>query len=335
MTGSSIQKILLCGEIYHAKKELEDLEKEYEVIVPTSKSREEFIKDLQTKYTDFSVLYRTFSSYCYTGQIDEELVSYFPKNLKAIANFGAGYDQVDVLPLTKRGIQLSNTPKAVDRGTADTAIYLMLGALRNFAFGSHQLRENKWLEGVSLGHDPVGKVLGIVGMGGIGRAIRDRAAPFGFEKIIYYNRRRLDPELEGDSEYVSNLDELFAKADVISLSVPLSKETFHMVDKDSIAKMKTGVVIVNTARGPVINEEDLVEGLKSGKIGAVGLDVFENEPKIHPGLINDPRTLLLPHMGTHSYESRYDMEVLGLGNVKSALETGKVITLVPDQKGEF
>lgn len=328
------QKILLCGKIHHAHKELEQLKQEYEVIVPTSKDRKEFIHDLDTKYTDFEVIYRTFSSYEYTGQFDEELMSHMPKTLKAIANFGAGYDQLDVPALTKRHVQLANTPSAVDRGTADTAIYLLLGALRNFAFGSHQLRQGKWLQDVSLGHDPVGKVLGIVGMGGIGRTFRDRVLPFEFKKIIYYNRSRLSPELEKGAEYVS-LDQLYAESDVISLNLPLSPETRYLINKDTIAKMKDGVVIINTARGPVINEEDLVEGLKSGKIGSVGLDVFENEPEIHPYLLKDPKALLLPHMGTHSYESRYDMEALGLKNVKSVLETGKVITLVNDQKDVF
>lgn len=331
-TSTTKPKVLLCGTIEHAHKEWEELGEIAQLeVLEGSLERDKFIEALKTKYNDVTAIYRTLFSVTQTGRFDKELIAELPPTLKYICNFGAGYDQIDVDALTERNIQLSNTPNAVDRGTADTAFFLTLGILRNFAWGAHQLRQNVWLKDVELGHDPVSKVLGIVGMGGIGRAYRDRAKAFGFKKIIYYNRRRLSPELEKDSEYCSSLDELFKQADVISLSVPLNSETKHLINKDTIAKMKDNVYIVNTARGPVIDEDALVEGLESGKIAGAGLDVFEHEPKIHPGLLNNHKTLLLPHMGTHSVESRYDMEKLVLDNIRSALTTGKVITMVSEQ----
>lgn len=325
-------KVLLCGTIEHAKKEWEDLSSIAELaVLDGSLSREQIIEALKTKYKDVVAIYRTLFSAQQTGRFDKEMIAALPPTVKYVCNFGAGYDQIDVDALTERNIQLSNTPKAVDRGTADTTFYLTLGILRNFAWGAYQLRQNNWLKDVELGHDPVSKVLGIVGMGGIGQAFRDRAKAFGFKKIIYYNRTRLSPELEKDTEYCSSLDDLFKQADVISLNLPLNENTRHLINKDTIDKMKDNVYIVNTARGPIIDEDALVEGLESGKIAGVGLDVFENEPKIHPGLLNNHKALLLPHMGTHSVESRYEMEVLVIDNIRSALTTGKVITMVPEQ----
>lgn len=335
MTTTTKPKILLVGEIVHAQKEWEGLSDIAELVVAESKTRDEFLADLATKYSDITAIYRTLHSVRTTGRFDDALASKLPASLKYVGHFGAGYDQIDVNALTARGVQVSNTPNAVVPGTADTNIFLVLGALRNFAYGQQQLRAGKWVEGVELGHDPQGKVLGIVGMGGIGQAVRDRAVPLGFAKIVYYNRRRLPEDLEKDSEYRASLDALLAEADVISINVPLNAHTHHLINKASIAKMKRGVVIVNTARGPVIHEQDLVDGLVSGQIGAVGLDVFEDEPRVHPGLVDHPRTLLLPHMGTHSYESRFDMENLVIKNLRAGLTTGRLITLVPEQEGVF
>lgn len=327
--------VLFSGDLEVAHDQLQKLQEEYTVIFNTSENRAQFFKDLETKYNSFHVFFHTYLSHFRTGQIDEELVSKFPATVKAVVHAGAGYNQIDVGALTKRNIQLANTPGVVDRGTAETSLFLILGALRNFACGAASLRQGKWLADVPLGHDPAGKVLGIVGMGGIGQALRDRVGPFGFKKVVYYNRSRLAPELEKDTEYLDSLDALLAQADVVSLNLPLTKDSYHLINKQTIAKMKKGVVIVNTARGPIINEQDLVEGLESGQIGGVGLDVFENEPKIHPKLIKHPKALLLPHLGTHTVESRYDLELLSLNNVRSVEKTGKVITLVSEQRGIF
>jgi glyoxylate reductase len=200
-------------------------------------------------------------------------------------------------------------------------MFLILGALRNFNAGMASLREGKWRgPAATPGHDPEGKVLGILGMGGIGRNLKKKAEAFGM-KVIYHNRRQLGDTLSGGAEYVS-FDELLAKSDVISLNLPLNvsvfsftmmvflltsppqKNTHHIIGKPEFEKMKDGVVVVNTARGAVIDEAALVEALDSGKVYSAGLDVFEEEPKIHPGLVKNPNVILVPHMGTWTYEVR-------------------------------
>lgn len=328
-------QVLLVGTIHFAQEEWAALSDVAELLEVTSKNREEFLSDLKGKYSNIVAIYRDFPSVKITGLFDEELSKTVPDSLKYICGHGAGYDQVSVPYFTEKGIKVTNTPGAVDGATADTHLYLILGALRNFSLGERKLREGKWLSGVDLGHDPTGKVLGIVGMGGIGHALRDRAKVFGFKKIIYYNRKQLSPELEEDSEYVANLDDLYAQTDVLALNCPLTDSTYHLIDAEAISKMKDGVVITNSARGKVIDEEALASALESGKVSAVGLDVFENEPIINPTLLSHPSALLLPHLGTHSIETRKTMEILVIDNIRSGLSTGKVLTLVPDQAGKL
>lgn len=234
---------------------------------------------------------------------------------------GAGYDQVDVHACSARNppIRVSNVPTAVDDATADTNMFLIIGALRNFNTGMQALREGKWRgqPAMPLGHDPQGKVLGILGMGGIGRNLKKKAEAFGM-KIIYHNRRKLSDELTAGAEYVS-FDDLLSRSDVLSLNLPLNvsdvwslwsrgyanlekKNTRHIISTPEFAKMKDGVVVVNTARGAVMDEAALVEALDSGKVFSAGLDVFEEEPKIHPGLVGNPNVMLVPHMGTWTKE---------------------------------
>ena len=156
------------------------------------------------------------------------------------------------------------------------------------------------------GHDPKGKTLGILGMGGIGRAFAHRARAFGMQ-IIYHNRRRLDTALEQGAEYVS-FDDLLARSDVLSLNLALNLSTRHIIGAPELARTKPGVVVVNTARGAIIDEAALAEALDSGHVSAVGLDVYENEPKIHPALVKNDRAFLLPHVGTYTVETSRDSE---------------------------
>lgn len=221
-------------------------------------------------------------------------------------------------------------PTAVDDATADTTMFLILGALRNFNTGMQALREGKWIgqPAPALGHDPQGKVLGILGMGGIGRNLKKKAEVFGM-RVIYHNRRELSEELSGGAEYVS-FDELLGRSDVISLNLPLNvsfdrirvrslrvwltlsqKNTRHIIGSPEFAKMKEGVVVVNSARGAVMDEAALVEALDSGKVLSAGLDVFEEEPKVHPGLICNPNVILVPHMGTYTVEVSFKVQLSG------------------------
>ncbi|KAL9608128.1 MAG: hypothetical protein Q9167_007020 [Letrouitia subvulpina] len=226
------------------------------------------------------------------------------------------------------GISVSNTPGAVDASTANTAIYLLLGALRRAHLPATALREGKWRGSMGLGHDPEGKVLGILGLGGIGSALALRAAPFDF-RLQYHNRNPInDPSKNPTNAKYVSFEELLQTSDVISIHLPLSDATRGIIGAKEFSMMKDGVVIVNTARGAIMDESALVDALDQGKVFAAGLDVYENEPEVHPGLIRNDNVLLLPHVGTATVETQYKMEVLVIENVKSAVESGHLITPV-------
>lgn len=329
-------KALLLGRLHHAQAAWDSLADVAELVRPESRNREDFIKECQSgKLDGVVVAYRTFGSVRITGMVDEELVNALPKSLKFLAHCGAGYDQIDVHACSSRNppIHVSNVPTAVDDATADVNMFLIIGALRNFNAGMQALRRGEWLGNPlpALGHDPQGKVLGILGMGGIGRNLKRKAEVFGM-KVIYHNRKKLDSGLEDGAEYVS-FDELLARSDVLSLNLPLNKNTRHIISHAELAKMQDGVVIVNTARGAVMNEDALVQALDSGKVRSVGLDVFEDEPKVHPGLLRNPNVILVPHMGTWTVETQLAMEEWAIDNVRRAVETGKLKSPVPEQAG--
>ena len=207
----------------------------------------------------------------------------------------------------------------------------MLGALRRVTNPMISVRKGEWRgKGYRLGHDPKRKTLGILGMGGIGQAVAARAKPFGMT-IQYHNRNRLPQNQEQGAKYVS-FEDLLKTSDVLSLNLALNASTRHIISKPEFDKMKEGIVIVNTARGPIIDEAALVDALNSGKVSAVGLDVFEEEPKIHPGLLENTNAFLLPHLGTSTWETQRDMELLVLENLRSALEGNGLVTQVPEQK---
>lgn len=211
------------------------------------------------------------------------------------------------------------------------AIFLMLGALRRMTVPFTAVRKGDWRgKNFQLGHDPKRKTLGILGMGGIGQAVAARAKPFGMT-IQYHNRTRLPIEQEQGAKYVS-FDELLETSDVLSLNLALNKSTRQIISAPQFAKMKDGVVIVNTARGPIIDEAALVDALESGKVFSAGLDVFEEEPKIHPGLLANEKAVLLPHVGTATWETQREMELLVLENLRSALLGKGLVTPVPEQK---
>ena len=241
-----------------------------------------------------------------TGRIEGDVVEALSQaGVRYICHNGAGYDQIDVAACSKLGIHVSNVPSAVDAATADTAMFLLLGALRNFNLPMLSLRQDQWRGNPppSLGHDPEGKILGILGMGGIGRNLARKAAAFDME-IQYHNRTPLSRELSGGAKYVS-FDELLRTSDAISLNLPLNQHTRHIIGSAEFEKMKPDVVIVNTARGAVMDEDALVKALEEGKVSSCGLDVYEDEPEIHKGLVANPKVMLLPHLGTWTEEVKF------------------------------
>ncbi|KAL8669461.1 MAG: hypothetical protein Q9168_005947 [Polycauliona sp. 1 TL-2023] len=226
------------------------------------------------------------------------------------------------------GISVSNTPGAVDASTANTAIYLLLGALRQAYIPAIALRKGRWRGSMILGHDPDGKTLGILGMGGIGSAFALRAAPFGFH-MQYHNRNRImHPSANPTNAKYVGFEELLRTSDVISIHLPLNDATRGLIGRIEFEKMKRGVVIVNTARGQIIDEEALVKALEQDKVFAAGLDVYEKEPQVHPGLVKSDKVMLMPHVGTATVETQRKMETLVIDNVRHALEHGSLLTPV-------
>ncbi|KAI7153649.1 glyoxylate reductase [Hortaea werneckii] len=327
-------KVLLLGKIDHATQTWENLSDIADLIQPQSTNRADFIAECKSGRLDgVAACYRTFASASITGPWDEELIAALPRSLKFCSHNGAGYDQIDVAACSARDppLRVANVPVVPDDATADTAVFLILGALRGFNTSLFAAREGKWRgqPPPPLGHDPQGKTLGILGMGGIGRNMMRKCEAFGM-KAIYHNRKKLSEELAGGAEYVG-FEELLARSDVLSLNLPLNKNTRHIISTPEFSKMKRGIIIINTARGAVMDESALVSALESGQVASAGLDVYEEEPKIHEGLLKNPHVMLLPHMGTWSKETQEDMEKWCIGNIRAGLETGKLKSPVPEQ----
>ncbi|KAI1431908.1 D-isomer specific 2-hydroxyacid dehydrogenase [Xylaria sp. CBS 124048] len=324
--------VLCISTISDAAEEWQALSSKYTQLQFNSGTREDFLANCRNGvYDDVVGCYRSGGSTRFTGPFDAELVAALPSSWRFIAHNGSGYDTIDVDACSRRRIAVSNTPIAVDDATADVGIFLMLGALRMAQFSITAIRAGKWIGDTPRGHDPKGKTLGILGMGGIGRAMAYRARAFGM-RIIYHNRKPLDPSLAGDAEYVS-FNDLLSRSDVLSLNLALNASTRHIISAAELSRTKRGVVIVNTARGAIIDEAALVEALESGQVSAVGLDVYEDEPRIHPGLLANQRAFLLPHVGTFTAETSRAMELLAIRNLEAAVDEGRMFTLVAEQKG--
>ncbi|ODV83810.1 hypothetical protein CANARDRAFT_9101 [[Candida] arabinofermentans NRRL YB-2248] len=325
--------VLHVGDIEYSTELWKSLSKIANVIyLPQSSTYEEFSSIPNSN--EIVVIAKTPQSKTFTGQFDKHVFDLFP-SLKLVAHNGAGYDSVDVSEATNRGIQVTNTPGLVDDCTADIHLYLLLGVIRNCGMANHLIKDWKSAAspcaGAPIGRSPSGLTIGIIGMGGIGRAIRERLKAFKFKRIIYYNRTRLDSDADEGSEYVS-FDQLLAESDVISIICSLNKTTHHLINDQTINKMKDGVMIINTARGAVIDTEALLKNLDSGKISCAGLDVFEDEPEPHPSLLSRPNVLTTPHLGTWTIEATTTMEELVIDNVTSYINTGLAKTLVPEQQ---
>jgi glyoxylate reductase len=254
-----------------------------------------------------------------------DMVAELPPSIRMVASFGAAVELMDLKALAARGIEVSNTPGAVTDDTADLAFGLVIAACRRFAEADRLVRSGAW-KGVTvtgmLGHKVSGKILGVVGMGRIGSAVAKRAQGFGMT-LLYHNRK---PSAEAEAlkaRYCARLDDLLREADIVVLCCPMTPETHHLIDAAALKKMKRAAVIVNVARGAVIDEAALVQALQDGTIAAAGLDVYEFEPKIEQALLDLPNTVLLPHLGTATEEARVAMGMRAIDNIEAFLKTGK------------
>jgi glyoxylate reductase len=267
-----------------------------------------------------------------TEKVDDELLRAAPK-LRIAANVAVGFDNIDVAACTRRRVVATNTPGVLDETTADFAWTLMMAVARRIGEGEQLVRSGNW-KGWDLdqlvGTDVWGKTLGLVGFGRIGRAVARRAAGFQM-KVIYSDtiRAPLDIEKELRAEH-RDFNTLLAEADFVSLHVPLLPETRGLMDGAKFHRMKPTAFLVNTARGPVVDEAALVHALESGKIAGAGLDVYENEPFIHPGL-KRPNVVLAPHIASGSLETRTKMAVIAAENVVAMFKGQRPVSMLnPD-----
>lgn len=266
--------------------------------------------------------------------VDEALLAAAP-HLRIVANFGTGYDNVDTAAATRRRVVVTNTPDVLTEATADFAFALLLAAARRLGEGERLVRSGRWdgwAPGLLLGADVAGATLGIVGMGRIGRAMARRAQGFSM-RVLYCNGRgddenqaRLDgPRADGTTPGERgarpvSLDELLAESDFVSLHCPLTARTRHIIDRAAMARMKSGAILVNTARGGCVDEDALVDALNQGQLAGAGLDVFAEEPTVHPGLLRCERAVLAPHAGSATVTARRRMAEICARAVRTVLD---------------
>jgi glyoxylate reductase len=251
-----------------------------------------------------------------TDRIDDDVLAAGGNRLRVVANVAVGYDNVDAAAATRRGIAVCNTPGVLDETTADLAFLLMLAAARLAHEAEADLRADRWHGwGINqyLGRDVHGATLGLVGYGRIGRAVARRAGGFGMS-VLHHTRTDT-----GEPGHVPDLHRLLADADIVSLHVPLTDATRGLIGQAELAAMRPHAVLVNTARGPVVDEEALADALTDGTIFAAGIDVFEREPEVHPKLLAAPRTVLFPHIGSASVATRTRMAQVACEGVVAVL----------------
>lgn len=262
---------------------------------------------------------------CHTEKLTADVISRLPVSVKAIVNFSVGVDHVDLAAAKACNIIVTNTPDVLADATAEIAMLLILGAARRAGEGERLIRAGKW-ESWSptfmIGRQVTGKRLGIVGMGRVGQVTARRARGFDMT-VLYSNRNRLAREQEQGAKYYESVEEMLPHCDYLALHCPATPETRNLLNAERIALLPDGAIVVNTARGSVIDDEALVAALKSGKIAAAGLDVFNGEPNnIHPGYRELENTFLLPHIGSATFETRDAMGYRALDNL-DAIAAGR------------
>jgi len=259
-----------------------------------------------------------------TDRLDSRILSRAGEGLKLIANFGAGVDNIDVATANARGIIVTNTPGVLTEDTADMTMGLILASARRVVEGASVVQSggfHGWSPTWMLGRRIWGKRLGIVGMGRIGQAVARRAAAFGLQ-IHYHNRKPVSPRIEEElgATYWESLDQMLARMDVVSVNCPHTPATYHLLSARRLKLLQSHAIVVNTARGEVIDEAALANMLARGEIAGAGLDVYEHEPAINPKLLKLPNVVLLPHMGSATVEGRIDMGEKVIINIKTFMD---------------
>ena len=262
-------------------------------------------------------------------KIDEKTINKLSNKVRIISNFAVGFGNIDIEAASKRNIIVTNTPDVLTEATAEIAMLLILGASRRAAEGMQWVRNKnwKWSADFLIGQQLFGSRLGILGMGKIGRAVAKRAKAFGME-IHYHNRSKLNRDLEAGAIYHENIQSLFSICDILSINCPVTKEKKNIINKKTLKFFSKEVIITNSARGDMIDDNAMVEALKDKRIFALGLDVYNGEPNIHPGYLKLPNVFILPHLGSATQKTRTAMANLAIDNIEEFFKTGKCINKV-------
>ena len=262
-------------------------------------------------------------------KIDEKTINKLSNKVRIISNFAVGFGNIDIEAASKRNIIVTNTPDVLTDATAEIAMLLILGASRRAAEGMQWVRNKnwKWSADFLIGQQLFGSRLGILGMGRIGRAVAKRAKAFGME-IHYHNRSKLNRDLEAGAIYHENIQSLFSICDILSINCPVTKETKNIINKKTLKFFSKEAIITNSARGDMIDDNAMVEALKDKRIFALGLDVYNGEPNIHPGYLKLPNVFILPHLGSATKKTRTDMADLAINNIEEFFKSGKCINKV-------
>jgi glyoxylate reductase len=251
--------------------------------------------------------------------------------LRCVSNVAVGFDNIDIPAATAHGVMVTNTPGVLDDATADFAFTLLMATARRVVEADHFTRSGHfhgWAIDMMLGQDVFGATLGIIGIGRIGRGVAHRAKGFNM-RVLYYDPQPLPPEAEEQLGATRvDLNRLIAESDFISVHVPLTKETLHLISTPQFNAMKRTAILVNTSRGPVIDEAALAEALKAGRLAGAGLDVYEREPAVHPGLISMPNVVLSPHIASATVRTRSEMSAMAARNMATAVRGGRPPNLV-------
>ncbi|KAF7193579.1 putative 2-hydroxyacid dehydrogenase UNK4.10 [Pseudocercospora fuligena] len=309
----------------------------FRIIQNDKLTRKDFIAALRNHdFGNFSAIFRPhFQSGGEMGQWDDELISLLPPSVRIFASAGAGYNWADIDALGRRGILYCNGAGASDDAVSDTALWMILSVFRNFTMSQLAARTAdpaRFTEAhkkiATISANPKGKVLGIVGLGNISLRLVGKAKAIGM-RVRYFDvrRRSVEEEKELGIEYLG-FGELLAQSDCISLHVPLNSHTRHLINSESLAKMKPGARIINTSRGEVIGESALIEALKTGHIGAAGLDVHYNEPQVSPELAQMENVTLTTHVGGGALDTRINFELNAMKNIVEVLEGRQPLTPV-------
>ncbi|ODQ79252.1 hypothetical protein BABINDRAFT_167774 [Babjeviella inositovora NRRL Y-12698] len=356
-----LPKILAIGRVFLDTPKYAVFKTKFDISFYTPVSKELLMTDLKARFQDISAIWVAHGGLvCTTGNIimDSSVISCFPASLRVIALLSVGFDRYDIPQLQKRGVIVTNTPAIASDLVADTALLLALNAFRLYPIFERAVRESgdtvmsrinvsgdafsngypekprvpepfqlgDYVGGMNV-YTPKGRTVGIVGLGAVGAALARRLDAIGM-KIRYTKRSKTDKIFPFPLTFHESFEDMVPHCDLLAFCCPLSPETRHMLNNESLKLCKRGVRVVNVGRGACINEDDLVEGLESGQVGYAGLDVYEFEPRIHPGLLSRWNVCLLPHVGNATVNNRMISAINCMENIEDVMSGGRGLTVV-------